>query len=103
MYSRTCCKARSKESLLVYSDIIYHGHRQAYDDALPLPVRAFAFWSFWMFTIPSLRARKPGKIEKKALDIAFLVTPVVSLGMPFVTQVRLMSTSTYCLSVIVYD
>lgn len=41
-----------------------------------------------MFTIPSLRARKPGQTEKKALDIAFLVTPVVSLGMPFLTQVR---------------
>lgn len=41
-----------------------------------------------MFTIPSLRARKPGKIEKKALDIAFLLTPVVSLGMPFITQVK---------------
>ena len=41
-----------------------------------------------MFTIPSLRARKPGKVEKKALDIAFLVTPLVSIGMPFATQVR---------------
>jgi hypothetical protein len=40
-----------------------------------------------MFTIPSLRARKPGAVEKKALDIAFLLTPVVSIGMPFVTQV----------------
>jgi len=55
-------------------------------DHLPLPVRAFAFWSFWMFTIPSLRARKPGQIEKKALDIAFLLTPIVSLGMPFLTK-----------------
>jgi hypothetical protein len=41
-----------------------------------------------MFTIPSLRARKPGKVEKKALDIAFLVTPLVSIGLPFATQVR---------------
>ncbi|TFJ85236.1 hypothetical protein NSK_003659 [Nannochloropsis salina CCMP1776] len=53
---------------------------------LPLPIRAFAFWSFWMFTIPSLRARRPGAVEKKALDVAFLLTPVVSLGMPFLTQ-----------------
>ncbi|KAM3571965.1 hypothetical protein VYU27_006029 [Nannochloropsis oceanica] len=55
-------------------------------DHLPLPVRAFAFWSFWMFTIPSLRARKPGQTEKKALDVAFLLTPIVSLGMPFLTK-----------------
>ncbi len=53
---------------------------------LPLPVKAFAFWSWWMFTIPSLRARRPGPTEKKALDVAFLLTPVVSLGMPFVTK-----------------
>eukprot|EP00624_Nannochloropsis_granulata_P001320 evm.model.NODE_16421_length_6325_cov_27.414228.3 len=55
-------------------------------DHLPLPVRAFAFWSFWMFTIPSLRARRPGQTEKKALDVAFLLTPIVSLGMPFLTK-----------------
>lgn len=40
-----------------------------------------------MFTIPSLRARKPGRVEKKALDAAFLLTPLVSIGMPFVTRV----------------
>ena len=41
-----------------------------------------------MFIIPSLRARKPGKVEKKALDIAFLLTPLVSIGLPFATRVR---------------
>jgi hypothetical protein len=55
-------------------------------DNLPLPLQAFAFWSFWMFTIPSLRARKPGKVEKKALDVAFLLTPIVSIGLPFLTK-----------------
>lgn len=38
--------------------------------------------------MPSLRARKPGASEKVALDIAFLATPVVSFGMPFITKVR---------------
>ncbi|CAN0380685.1 unnamed protein product, partial [Hapterophycus canaliculatus] len=40
----------------------------------------------WLFTVPSLRARKPGASEKVALDIAFLLTPVVSFGMPFITK-----------------
>ncbi len=40
-----------------------------------------------MFTIPSLRARTPGPIEKKALNYAFLLTPIVSLAAPFITKV----------------
>mmetsp|Transcript_89505 Transcript_89505/g.255648 ORF Transcript_89505/g.255648 Transcript_89505/m.255648 type:complete len:183 (+) Transcript_89505:608-1156(+) len=50
------------------------------------------FWGIWLFTIPSLRSRKPGGVwgmngaEKKALDISFLLTPVVNLAMPIVTK-----------------
>ena len=32
------------------------------------------------------RARKPSASEKEALNIAFLVTPVVSIAMPVVTK-----------------
>ena len=53
---------------------------------LPLPLQVFGYWSFWMFIIPSLRARKPGPIEKNALNGAFLLTPVISLAMPFITK-----------------
>ena len=65
---------------------------QAYD-AVPffpdvdLSVRVLGFWFVWLFTVPSLRARKPGEAEKVALNIAFLATPVVSFVMPFVTKV----------------
>ena len=37
--------------------------------ALPLPVKVLGFWMWWLFIIPSLRARKPanaGKSETKS-------------------------------------
>ena len=60
-------------------------------DAFPwftidLSLRALGFWSFWLFIIPSLRARRPKGWEKKALDIAFLGSPVVTIGAPFITK-----------------
>ncbi|CAN0347239.1 unnamed protein product, partial [Ectocarpus sp. 13 AM-2016] len=51
-----------------------------------ISVQVLGFWFVWLFTVPSLRARKPGASEKVALDIAFLATPVVSFAMPFVTK-----------------
>lgn len=57
-----------------------------YYHTLPLPLQVFGYWSFWMFIIPSLRARKPGPIEKNALNGAFLLTPLISLMMPFITK-----------------
>lgn len=53
---------------------------------LPLPLRVLGFWSWWLFIIPSLRARKPTYAEKEALNIAFLASPVVSILMPTFTK-----------------
>lgn len=53
---------------------------------LQLPIRVLGFWMWWLFIVPSLRARKPGAKEKDALNIAFLATPAVSLIMPVVTK-----------------
>ncbi|CAM9093960.1 unnamed protein product [Laminaria digitata] len=67
------------------------GGLMAYD-AVPffpdvdLSIRVLGFWFVWLFTVPSLRARKPGEAEKVALNIAFLATPVVSFAMPFATK-----------------
>jgi len=36
--------------------------------------------------VPSLRSRRPSGLEKKALDIAFLGTPLISLVSPVVTK-----------------
>lgn len=59
---------------------------------LNFAVRVLGFWGIWLFTIPSLRSRKPGGTwgmsgeEKKALDISFLLAPLVNVGMPFLTK-----------------
>jgi len=60
-------------------------------DAFPwftidISLRALGFWSFWLFIIPSLRARRPRGWEKVALNIAFLGSPVVTFGLPFITK-----------------
>lgn len=54
--------------------------------SLPLSVRVLGFWMWWLFIVPSLRARKPSSKEKEALNIAFLLTPVVSVAMPSITK-----------------
>lgn len=41
-------------------------------------------WSIWMFTIPSLRARDCPQNEKDALNILFLLIPLVNITLPFV-------------------
>merc|ERR1719379_3144272 len=60
-------------------------------DAFPaftidISLQALGFWSFWLFIIPSLRARRPRGWEKLALDIAFLGSPLLTIGLPFVTK-----------------
>ena len=53
---------------------------------LDLSLQALGFWSFWLFIIPSLRARRPQGWEKLALDIAFLGSPIITIGAPFLTK-----------------
>jgi hypothetical protein len=53
---------------------------------LDLSLRALGFWSYWLFVIPSLRARRPRGWEKRALNVAFLGSPLLTLGMPFLTK-----------------
>lgn len=60
-------------------------------DAFPtvtidISLRALGFWSFWLFIIPSLRARRPRGMEKRALDWAFLGSPLLTIGLPFVAK-----------------
>jgi len=60
-------------------------------DAFPtvtidISLRALGFWSYWLFVIPSLRARRPKGWEKKALDVAFLGSPLITFAAPFVTK-----------------
>jgi hypothetical protein len=49
-------------------------------------IRVLGFWWWWLFVVPSLRSRRPKGAEKKALDIAFLGTPLISLIAPAATK-----------------
>ncbi|KAA8496631.1 hypothetical protein FVE85_0360 [Porphyridium purpureum] len=53
---------------------------------IPLVARALGFWLVWMFTIPSLRARKPSRTEKAALNMAFAAVPIANVAAPFITK-----------------
>mmetsp|Transcript_6304 Transcript_6304/g.10462 ORF Transcript_6304/g.10462 Transcript_6304/m.10462 type:complete len:312 (-) Transcript_6304:55-990(-) len=67
------------------SGMLATNHFPGYPD-LPVSAQALGFWTIWLFTIPSLRARKPAPVEKEALNIAFLLTPVLNIAIPFVAK-----------------
>jgi hypothetical protein len=46
--------------------------------------RLMGMWSLWMFTVPSLRARECKPREKEALNLLFLLIPVINVLLPFV-------------------
>jgi len=52
---------------------------------MDISVKVLGYWWWWLFVVPSLRSRRPKGPEKKALDLAFVGTPLVSLLMPVVT------------------
>lgn len=54
--------------------------------SIDVSIQVLGFWWWWLFIVPSLRSRRPKGFEKKALDIAFLATPVVSLIAPVATK-----------------
>jgi len=54
--------------------------------SIDVSIQVLGFWWWWLFIVPSLRSRRPKGFEKKALDIAFLGTPAVSLIAPVVTK-----------------
>ena len=49
-------------------------------------IKVLGFWWWWLFIVPSLRSRRPTGLEKKALDTAFLGTPLISLVSPVATK-----------------
>lgn len=50
----------------------------------PSIARLLGMWSCWILTVPSLRARECGPREKDALNLLFLLIPVINVGVPFV-------------------
>ena len=53
---------------------------------MDISISVLGYWWWWLFVVPSLRSRRPKGAEKKALDLAFLATPAVSLLAPVVTK-----------------
>lgn len=57
-----------------------------------LALKLFGIWGLWLFTVPALRARKPGGPygmgyeEKRALDLSFLVLPFICIFGPVLFQ-----------------
>ena len=64
----------------LFSALFFGGHD------IPLVARALGFWLVWMFSIPSLRARKPIRTEKAALNLAFAIIPLANILAPFATK-----------------
>lgn len=54
---------------------------------IELVYRALGFWTVWLFTVPSLRARKGLRaFEKSALNVSFLALPFVNVGLAGITR-----------------
>jgi len=45
--------------------------------------RLMGMWSVWIFTVPSLRARECLPNEKDALNLLFLLIPLINVAIPF--------------------
>lgn len=53
---------------------------------MDISIKVLGYWWWWLFIVPSLRSRRPKGNEKRALDIAFLGTPLISLLAPVATK-----------------
>jgi len=65
---------------------LFGGYNWFYSYNMDISIQVLGYWWWWLFVVPSLRSRRPVGPEKKALDIAFLGTPLVSLLLPVVTK-----------------
>lgn len=67
-------------------DVLFSGFSWYHISNMDTSIMVLGFWWWWLFIVPSLRSRRPSGFEKKALDIAFLGTPLISLLSPVVTK-----------------
>lgn len=57
-----------------------------YSYNMDVSIQVLGYWWWWLFVVPSLRSRRPKGAEKKALDMAFIGTPLISLLAPVATK-----------------
>jgi hypothetical protein len=65
---------------------LFGGFDWYYSYNMDVSISVLGYWWWWLFVVPSLRSRRPTGLEKKALDIAFVATPAVSVLAPIVTK-----------------
>ena len=65
---------------------LFGGYDWFYSYNMDISIRVLGYWWWWLFIVPSLRSRRPKGPEKKALDIAFLASPAISLVAPVATK-----------------
>lgn len=65
---------------------LFGGFDWFYSYNMDVSIQVLGYWWWWLFVVPSLRSRRPKGLEKKALDIAFLASPAVSLVAPVFTK-----------------
>lgn len=65
---------------------LFGGFSWYYSYNMDISISVLGYWWWWLFVVPSLRSRRPKGPEKKALDIAFLGTPAISVVAPIFTK-----------------
>jgi len=65
---------------------LFGGYDWYYAYNMDISIKVLGYWWWWLFVIPSLRSRRPKGMEKKALDIAFVASPLISLLAPVATK-----------------
>jgi len=65
---------------------LFGGFDWFYSYNMDISIQVLGYWFWWLFIVPSLRSRRPKGPEKKALDIAFLGTPLISVLAPVATK-----------------
>ena len=65
---------------------LFGGFSWFYSYNMDISIQVLGYWWWWLFVVPSLRSRRPKGLEKKALDWAFLGTPLISILAPVATK-----------------
>jgi hypothetical protein len=66
--------------------LLFGGFDWFYSYNMDISIQVLGYWWWWLFVVPSLRSRRPKGPEKRALDIAFLGTPLISILAPVATK-----------------
>ncbi|GKY92096.1 hypothetical protein MPSEU_000181000 [Mayamaea pseudoterrestris] len=72
--------------MATHPESLFGGFGWFYSYNMDISIKVLGYWWWWLFVVPSLRSRRPKGFEKKALDIAFLGTPLISLLAPVLTR-----------------